>query len=532
MGIKVLLIDDDEDDFLITRDFLDDIPNKDYILEWVSEYKNAMLQIQKENHDVYLVDYHLGEKNGLQIIQESVAKGVSSPFILLTGQGDSETDDRALKAGAVDYLVKGSFSKFDLERSIRYSIEHSKNLRQIQHLNVALEKRVEERTNELANTVKKLEYTNQNLKDQVRVRKIAEAALRESQNLYRSIAKNFPNGTINVLNREMEFVFVDGRELLELGYETRDLIGKNISSVFTGEKGAYIIQQFEKVFEGQVLNFDVGWDERQYEFHTSPLPGPDEEINQILLVAENITERKKAEEEIRRALAKERELNELKSRFVTMASHEFKTPLSTILSSSSLIARYHDEAAQPKRVKHVERIKTNVKHLNRLLNDFLSLGRIEEGKIQNTPVWTNITEVCEVIKEEIQQMATNTQEIKLLVEGYKREIFVDEQLLKNILMNLLSNAVKYSPNGKDVILKLNFESNKVKILVQDHGIGIPEIEQLHLFERFFRAKNTTNIQGTGLGLNIVKKYLDLIGGEIEFESKLNEGSKFTVVLPD
>ncbi len=527
---KVLLIDDDEDDYIITREIIEEVKGRAYKLDWIDNADEARIEIQKKVHDVYLIDFRLGAKDGLQIIEESIAEGVKSPFILLTGQGDVETDEKAMRIGAVDYLVKGSFSASELDRSIRYSIEHQKNLNEIQKLNVELEKRVEERTAALAHTVAELETANEKLKDQVRVRRLAEEALRESQYLYSAIAHNFPNGTISVYNKDLDFVFIDGKELYKLGLNSEDLIGKPFSAPFDEPTSAYIKKHYLRVLKGETLMFEIDYQEQNYFLHCAPLPDANDEINQILVVAENITDRKKAEQEMLRALVKEKELNELKSRFVTMASHEFKTPLSTILSSSSIIAKYKNEAVQPKREKHVERIKTNVNQLNRLLNDFLTIGKLEEGKTMNDPLEFDLVALGKAVTEEMQMQAKNEQNVIFKVKGEVKHVYLDEQLIKNVLNNLLSNAVKYSPYGQDVFLTFIFKEDNVTLEVKDQGIGIPESEQSHLFERFFRAKNTTNIQGTGLGLNIVKKYVEMIDGTIEFESKLNEGTTFWVTL--
>ena len=251
-----------------------------------------------------------------------------------------------------------------------------------------------------------------------------------------------------------------------------------------------------------------------------------------------IQERKSAEnalrestKEIQKALEKEKELSELKSRFVSMASHEFRTPLSTILSSISLLSRYTESSQQEKRNKHITRIKSAVRNLNGILNDFLSLSKLEEGKIENNPLEFDIRELCPEVIDEMQGMLKDGQSI--MHEGLEEDILVkwDKRLVKNILFNLLSNAIKYSDEGKEIFLKERLEGDYVLFDIIDQGIGIPEADQAYLFTRFFRAANAMNIQGTGLGLNIVKRYIDLVGGSITFESQLNEGTTFTVCLP-
>jgi PAS domain S-box-containing protein len=239
----------------------------------------------------------------------------------------------------------------------------------------------------------------------------------------------------------------------------------------------------------------------------------------------------KKREELRTALEKEKELSELKSRFVTMASHEFRTPLSTILSSASLIARYNEPGQDEKRFKHVDRIKSSVNNLTGILNDFLSLGKLEEGKIQCTPSEFNLVSFSGDIIGEMKELTKHGQFITHKHHGETENVFLDKNLTRNICFNLISNAIKYSSEGKEIVLSTTARDQNVLIEVTDQGIGIPEDEQQHVFERFFRANNATNIQGTGLGLNIVKKYAELMGGSVAFRSVYRQGSTFSVTLP-
>lgn len=240
---------------------------------------------------------------------------------------------------------------------------------------------------------------------------------------------------------------------------------------------------------------------------------------------------KENEREISKALEKERELNELKSRFVTIASHEFRTPLSTILSSASLIERYNNPDDIEKRVKHINRIKSSVTNLTGILNDFLSISKLEEGKVNKTPVEFQIIEFSKEVVEEMQEVAKDGQTILYNHIGDDDLVKLDKLILKNILINLLSNAIKYSPEGRPIEYLTEINNKVISITVNDKGIGIPESDQSHLFSRFFRAHNAGNIQGTGLGLNIVKRYTELLGGSIDFKSELNKGTTFNVQIP-
>ena len=228
-----------------------------------------------------------------------------------------------------------------------------------------------------------------------------------------------------------------------------------------------------------------------------------------------------------KALSKEKELGDLKSRFVSMASHEFRTPLSTILSSASLLAKYTETAEQEKRDKHIDRIKSSVYNLTDILDEFLSIGKIEDGRIVARYSRFNVHEVITKICTEIQALAKKYQQIKYTHTG-PDTIELDESLLRNIIINLLSNAIKFTNDNGIIEITSNVTKSKFKLTIKDNGIGISEEDQQHLFERFFRASNATNIQGTGLGLHIVEKYAELMDGKISFESSLETGTSFTI----
>lgn len=246
-------------------------------------------------------------------------------------------------------------------------------------------------------------------------------------------------------------------------------------------------------------------------------------------LAEAIQEVKSSQREVVKSLEKERELNLMKSQFVTVASHEFRTPLATILSSSSLISKYTTTADNEKRQKHIQRIKTTVNGLTEILNDFLSIGKLEEGKIKSIPVLLDLKAFCEELIEEIKQLCKPGQSISLVYYGIS-EVWLDKQLLRNVLLNLLSNAIKYSGEGTQILVKATCSERQVKMEIQDHGIGISQADQPYIFDRFFRASNAGAGQGTGLGLNIVKGYVELMGGTVSLTSALGKGTTFHVCL--
>ena len=394
--VKILLIDDDEEDFILTNDVVNEIRSRKYHLDWSSSYEDGKKKIFEKKHDAYLMDYRLGNEVGLELIKLAIQDGNDAPFILLTGVKDSQIDEEAEIAGASDYLVKGELTPEILDRSIRYCVAQAKTLQQIKELNSGLEERIDQRTEALATAIDELAKSQHSLKA---------------------------------------------------------------------------------------------------------------------------------------ALSKERELNELKSRFITTASHEFRTPLATILSSTSLIARYEKEEDADKRLKHINRIKSSISNLTEILNDFLSLGKLEEGLVRNNPEKFEIVLFAQSIVDELKNITKENQQIIYSHNGDYASVNFDKQLMKNVVINLLSNAIKYSPAGKNIEFKTELSEKELLINIIDKGIGIPEEDQKHLFERFFRAKNSTNIQGTGLGLNIVKKYVEIMQGEVSFISAINEGTTITVSLP-
>lgn len=234
--------------------------------------------------------------------------------------------------------------------------------------------------------------------------------------------------------------------------------------------------------------------------------------------------------ELHAALEREKQMNELKSRFVSMASHEFRTPLSIVLSSTSLIEQYEKGREDARVQKHLVRIKSSVTNLTSILNDFLSLDKLEQGVVA---IDEDTLDMRDFIRDVVEDVITVKKEGQIITMGHAgdNEVIADQKKLRYILVNLLSNAIKYSPENSQVSVSVIVDERNVVVSVRDNGIGIPEEEQQFLYSKFFRAKNTTNIQGTGLGLTIVRRYVDLMKGEIAFVSKPGEGTIFTVTVP-
>jgi two-component system sensor kinase FixL len=235
---------------------------------------------------------------------------------------------------------------------------------------------------------------------------------------------------------------------------------------------------------------------------------------------------KEAKEEVSISLVKEKELNQMKGRFVSMASHEFRTPLSSVQLSASLIQKYAEPYDNKNIDKHVSRIKNAVGNLTTILNDFLSLERLEAGRVEPALDAFDLVKLAEEVTEEMQLIAKQEQNIIYQHTGSERMVNLDENLLRNCMINLISNAIKYSGEHTFIEFNTEIDESQCRVTIKDNGIGIPEADQVHLFEPFFRANNTGNIPGTGLGLNIVRRYASLMNGTLHFNSIINKETTF------
>lgn len=244
-----------------------------------------------------------------------------------------------------------------------------------------------------------------------------------------------------------------------------------------------------------------------------------------------IKRRKEAENRIKNALQKEKELNELKTKFLSLVSHEFKTPLSGILTSVVLLGKYKLEEQQEKREKHLSTIKNKVHYLDNILNDFLSIERLESGKVNYKFSTFSLSKLINEVVYNANVTLKTGQELHYPQDIENISLHQDEKILELVLSNLLSNAIKYSPENTHINFETETNGNKITFKVTDQGMGIPKKDQKHIFERYFRAENALLNQGTGIGLNIAKVHLENLGGSINFNSKENVGTEFIVELP-
>ncbi|MBW4574022.1 MAG: GAF domain-containing sensor histidine kinase [Aphanothece sp. CMT-3BRIN-NPC111] len=251
----------------------------------------------------------------------------------------------------------------------------------------------------------------------------------------------------------------------------------------------------------------------------------------FLEATQALTKRQNLEAELCKALEKEKELSELKSRFISITSHEFRTPLTTILSSAELLEHYSQKWSEEKKLRHLHRIQASVKSMAQMLDDVLVMGKAEQRKLEFNPAPLDLEKFCHELVEEMQLGDNNQHSIRFIAQGQCSDCWLDEQLLRQILSYLFSNAFKYSPQGSTVNFELVCLEGEVIFQIQDTGIGIPSEDQVHIFDSFHRATNVEMIPGTGLGLAVVKKCVDLHGGNITVGSEVGSGSTFRVTLP-
>ena len=415
-----------------------------------------------------------------------------------------------------------------LATQVAIAIQQSELYEQLQELNAELENRVQERTEELGRA-------NSSLREEIAVRQQTEASLRHINQTLQALITASPRaiftldivGNIKLWNPAAEKMF---------GWTEAEVIDQPNPIVPEDKVEEYNALR-QSVLQG-ITPPSVEWRHQKKDatpidisFSAAPLSDREGNISGLVGVVADITERKRLDE-VRLALEREKELSALKIRFFSMASHEFRTPLSTILAAAQILETCENEENEKEKIsRNLKRIQSSVKNMIQLLNDILTINRAETGKLEFNPKLLDLESFCLNVIDEIRLSAGNQYTLTFFYLEPCLNAYLDEKFLRSILANLLSNAIKYSPEGGTVTLTLRCEQNNAIFQIQDSGIGILPADQKRLFEPFHRGKNVRNIPGTGLGLVVVKKCVDLQNGNITIASIVGIGTTITVTLP-
>ncbi|MBD0347255.1 MAG: PAS domain S-box protein, partial [Coleofasciculus sp. Co-bin14] len=450
--------------------------------------------LDKQQWDVIIADYNLPSFSApaaLKLVQE---RGWDLPFIIVSGSIGEDVAVAAMKAGAHDYLMKDKLARLipAIERELREAVERRK-------------------------------------------RREAEQAVRQNEERFRALIENALD-IITVLGADGIIRYTSPSIERVLGYKPEDLFDNNILNYIHSEDITTFISVLNQVTQNpsNTLSLEFRFQHQDGSWRILEAVGKNflegSGLSSIVLNARDITERKRAEE-IYHALERERALSEERFNFVSMMSHEFCNPLSSIIVSSDILKNFRHKATQEQANRCLDRIEAAAYEMTQLLEDILSLTKAEVGKLEIKPQPFDLKKLCQQLVEGMRLTTGNQHTLTFVSQGECNQAYMDESLLKHILTNLLANAIKYSPEGSTVRLELFCQNEEAIFKIQDQGIGIPPGDQQHLFEPFHRGRNVGKIPGTGLGLCIVKKFVDLHKGTIALKSEVGVGTTFIVTLP-
>ncbi|HEY9638051.1 MAG TPA: ATP-binding protein [Coleofasciculaceae cyanobacterium] len=513
----ILIADDDRFTRMMLRQMME---KEGYKIEEVTDGEQCLAAYRSHKPDIVLLDAMMPVMDGFTCCRllQTLSGDDLTPVLMITGLNDQASVDWAFEAGATDFVTKPIHPPVLLRR-VRRLIEASS----------------------------------------------AEKALRESEKKYRSVVENVKE-VIFQTDATGSWTFLNPAWTNLTGFTVEESLGTNFLNYVHCDDQQRQQQLWQSLIRDQKgsCRYEMRYltkagECRWIEVHGHPTLVTDGAVTGISGMLRDITERvyaqalekdkvrleteiierKRTEEIIRSALEKEKELGELQSRIIATISHEFRTPLTTVQSSSDLLKNYGKTWSDEKRYKHFHRIDDSVEHMTQLLNDVILIGQAEAGKLQFNPTPLELESLCREIVEEWQLSLDSKQDgqggriptVALSVQGNETQAKLDEKLLRQILTNLLSNASKFSPQTGIVRFDLICQEHQAIFRIQDEGIGIPLEDQPRLFESFYRASNVGTTQGTGLGLAIVKKCVDLHQGQITVESEVGVGTTFTLTLP-
>lgn len=505
----ILFIEDDSQDVVLVDILLAKATDFPAHLETVETLEAALERLEQGGIDLVLCDLSLPDEQGLDTFRQLHAHFPQVPIVILSGLNDEQLALTAMQEGAQDYLVKGKLDQNLLVRTIRYGLERHR-----------LRLKVQQQTSELQTSKARLH----------------------------TIISNIADGIV-IVNRNGRILFVNPAAESLLDRARDELVGDVFGFPLMVEERTEIqIQRRSgKVAIAEMRLVEIDWD-GEVAYLASLRDISDRKWTELALaqlndtletrVGERTAELAKANQQLqelgadlRKALDKEKELSAMKSRIISTVSHEYRTPLMTILSSAELLERKRHRFDENKHLKHFQRIRSTVKHMTALVDDVLFLNKAESASIQFNPVPLDLVNFVRELIEEMRSSLTNKERLNLIANSNNLSANLDPKLLRQMLSNLISNAIKYSPDEGEVRVRIMWEERWVLFQVEDEGIGIPDEDKNKLFDSFSRASNVGAISGTGLGLSIVKTCANLHNGRISFESEVGVGSIFTISLP-
>lgn len=521
---RILIVDDDPMNISLLEQMLGRAGYSNILS--ATDPRTAATLFEAFQPDILLLDWLMPYLTGREVLRDlrPLIPGQSYPPILvLTADITRETRASALAEGAKDFLLKPVDAT---ELALRVH-----NLLETRYLHLALV------------------YRNGELEREIHERRRAEVALRRSEEKFRAMFVGAPD---MVLLIDQAGVIVDANPAVQaiLGYAPESLMNRPIAALLAEdaalghvraahaqdlpadpaagdrwlalvlERGQHMSMELisradHTLCPADVMACVITWGDQRH----------------VLAVLRDATTRLRAEMDIRNALAREQELSQLKTNFIAMTSHEFRTPLSTILSSAELLEHYGHRWSEQKRITHVQRIKDSISQMMNLLNNVLFIGRADHGRLAAVAGEVELHSFCRDVVEELEHALRISGRVEIHAPGDALRVVTDARLLRQIVINLLSNAVKYSAPESVVTLEISADQRLFQLSVIDHGIGIPLEDQPRLYEEFHRAANVEHVSGTGLGLAIVKRSVDALRGTIECVSELGVGTTFRVSIP-
>lgn len=517
--VRILLIDDDEDDYFLTRDLLSEIPNAGFELEWVADYQKGLEAMCSGEYDVFLLDYRLGARTGVELLRDANCRGCCAPVILLTGLGEREVDVAAMEAGASDFLEKSRLDAATLDRAIRYSLLQKRQADE-------LERQVALRTTELA-------QANSSLQNEVSERKRVEEALRESEASFRHLADSMPqmvwvaaaDGSLEFINRQWtEYTGLTLEQSRERDWLDR-VVHPEDSAIFTTraeearERGSPYQVEFrlKRASDGTY---------RWFLARGVPVHNKHGEMIHWYGTSTDINDQKRIQEMLR-------DSDRRKDEFLATLAHELRNPLAPIRNALEIMRLAGSDTQTMERGRSM--VERQVQQLVRLIDDLLDISRITRGKVQLRKEKIDVAKVVQSALETCQPFVERGGQT-LTVELPKQPIFVeaDPARLTQVLVNLLHNASKYTDPGGRIDLRVEQQFQNVVFRVRDTGIGIAPPMLTRIFEMFTQTGRAEDRSqgGLGIGLSLVRGLVELHGGKVEATSEgIGKGSEFVVTLP-